>query len=172
MNRNMAEQIENDIMMSVAVFVVLSRTVQALPNTAHWIVWECAQGKAKKKPVWVFEPFDSLGEITITIPHFTHYVRFQMDDYWQRFIRVVAASYDDRPALATGGGGLAGLWLIGGWAGALIGGVTGYLLSDKTERPKGFAATCDGCFLSYEVHLPGGKGNFRCANCNKMWLIT
>lgn len=170
-NRNMAEQIENDIMMSFAIFVVLSRTVQALPNTTHWIVWECGQGKAKKKLIWIFEPFETFGEITITIPHFTHYVHFQADDYWQRFIRRVAASYDDKPVIATGGG-LAGLWMIGGLLGAIIGGVAGYLLSNKIECPKGFSVTCDGCFLSYEVYLPGGKGNFRCANCNKMWSIT
>jgi hypothetical protein len=170
-NRNMAEQIENDILMSAAVFVVLSETVQQLQHTTHWIAWESGQAKAKQRPVWVLEPFESLSKVEVVIPHFNHYIRFQMDDYWRRYIHTVVASYNDTPILATGGGALAGL-ALGGPVGAVIGGVLGYGLSSPTVTPKGFPFTCDGCFLSYEVHLPGGKGEFRCACCNKMWVIT
>ena len=171
-NKNMAEGIENDILMSASVFVILSETVQHLQHTTHWIVWESAQAKAKQKPVWIFEPFDSLGKITIAIPHFNHYVRFQINDWWRKYIHTAVGSYNDTPVLATGGGALAGVGLIGGPIGLIAGGIAGYLLSKPTATPKGFPFTCDRCFLSYEVHLPGGRGEFRCASCNKMWRIT
>lgn len=58
--RNIALQIDEDILMSRAVFVILSETVQQLPNTAQWIVYEAAQAKAKQKPVWIFEPLPRL----------------------------------------------------------------------------------------------------------------
>jgi hypothetical protein len=171
-NRNMAEEIEQDILMSAAVVVILSETVQQLPNTAHWIVYESALAKSKQKPVWVFEPFDSQGSISLTIPYFNHYVRFRMNDQWRKYIHTIVSSYDDKPILATTGGAMGGAWLIGGIPGMILGGVAGYLLSKKTKTPQGFRFTCDGCFVTYEVHLPNGKGDFRCAACNKRWVIT
>ncbi len=171
-NRNMAEEIENDILMSAAIFVVLSETVQRLQHTAQWIVWECAQAKAKQKPIWIFEPFESLGKIAIAIPHFNHYVRFQMNDEWRKYIHNIVASYNDTPVLMTAGGAGAGLWLLGGLPGVILGGIAGHLLSNKTETPKGFPFICDQCLLSYEVHVPGGLGEFRCACCNKRWLMS
>jgi hypothetical protein len=170
-NKNMAVQIEEDILMSSAVFVLLSETVQRLPNTAHWIVFESALAKAKQKPVWLFEPFESHGRINITIPYINHFVRFHMTEGWRRYIQSVSASYDETTALVTSGGSLLGLWAAS-LPGMLIGGLAGYLLTRKEGRPKGFPFTCDQCFVSYEVHLPGGKGEFRCACCNKYWTIT
>ncbi len=172
LSRNMAQVIENDILGSSAVFVILSKTVQALPNTTHWIVWETAQAKALKKSIWVFEPYNDFRAVTITIPHFDHYVRFRMDDEWRRFIHKAAASYNDTPVFVTAGGAGLGALLVGGLPAVIIGGLLGYLSSTRIECPKGFKMTCDQCFLSYEVHLPTGKGEFRCANCNKPWSIT
>jgi nucleoside 2-deoxyribosyltransferase len=170
-NRNMAEEIESDILSSSAVFVILSETVQQLQHTTHWIAWESGQAKAKQKPVWVFEPFDTPSKVEVAIPHFNHYVRFQMNDYWRRYIHTIVASYNDTPVLTGGGGLLAGLWLAGP-IGGLIGAAAGYLLAGPTSLPKGFSFTCAGCFLSYEVHLPNGRGEFRCACCNSRWLLT
>jgi hypothetical protein len=170
-SRNMANEIENDILMSAAVFVVLSETVQALPGTSHWIVYEAALAKAKQKPVWVFEPYDSHGRVNVEIPYFNHFVRLPMNEGGRRFVQQVIASYNDTPVLTTGGGALAGA-AVGGWAGLLIGGILGYTLAKKVETPKGVSHTCDQCFVSYEVHVPGGKGEFRCPGCNKLWIIT
>jgi hypothetical protein len=83
---------------------------------------------------------------------------------------VIARSYRDTLALLTGGGALGGL-ALGGPLGAIIGVGLGYLLSSPNATPSGFGFTCDQCFTSYEVHLPGGKGDFRCVNCNKIWYI-
>lgn len=171
MSKNMAEEIEENILESAAVFVILTETVQNLQHTAHWIVWESAQAKAKKKPIWIFEPYESHRKITITIPHFTHYVRFQMNDETRKFIHLVAASYNDTPVFAAGGGAVGG-GLLAGPVGAIVGGIVGYLLSNKVETPKGFSAFCDNCMLGYEVYIPGDKGEFRCANCNKIWTIV
>ncbi|HXM47860.1 MAG TPA: hypothetical protein VN956_08315 [Pyrinomonadaceae bacterium] len=75
-----AELIERDIEGSSAVFVLLSETVEALPSARDWILFECGIAAAKKKPVWVFEPYSSFGKITTTIPRFEHYVRFNEND--------------------------------------------------------------------------------------------
>lgn len=169
-NRNIAEQIEEDIMMSAAVFVILTETVQRLPNTAHWIIYECSQAKAKQKPVWVFEPYDSYGKIDITIPRYDHYVRFPPTEDARRFIQNVAAHYTDKPMLGLAAGAAAGGAAVGP-VGALIGGALGYFIGGPRQRPKGFSFNCV-CALSYEVHLPGGRGKFRCLHCKQPWAIT
>src|SRR2546428_9209946 len=68
-----AEIIERDIELSAAVFVLLSETVASLPHTMSWILFECGVAAAKQKPIWVFEPYDSFGKITTTIPRFNQY---------------------------------------------------------------------------------------------------
>ncbi len=171
-NRNMANEIEQDILMSAAVFVILTETVQHLPHTWSWIVWECGQAKAKQKPVWIFEPFNSFGKVQINIPAFDHYVRFEVNDEWRKYIHVIARSHRDTPALLTSSGAVSGAVLSGGLLGAIIGGGIGYLLSNASSAPQGFGFTCDRCFASYEVHIPSGTGHFRCVNCNKQWLIA
>lgn len=171
-SRNMANEIENDILMSAAVFVVLSETVQALPATSHWLVYEAALAKAKQKPVWVFEPFDSYKRIAVEIPHFNHLVRLPFNESGRQFVQRVIGSYNDTPVFAASAGAIAAAVLTQSWLGLIARGIVGHALSKKVDAPVGVPFTCDKCFVSYQVHLPGGKGEWRCAGCNKLWEFT
>jgi hypothetical protein len=88
-----ADKIEQDIKQSNAVFILLSENVEHLNHTRDWVNWEC--GVAKNKEIWVFEPYGSLGKISIVIPHFNHYVRFEIREDWRKYLLSVIESYDD-----------------------------------------------------------------------------
>lgn len=156
-----AEIIESNIDQSSAQFVLLSETVQALPHTRDWILWEC--GRAKDKPIWVFEPFHSFGRIAITIPRFNHYVRFVNNDFWRRYIHSIAASYNDSRALATLGTTAAG-GALGGLGGAVLGFLGGAIMFPPTVRPPGRTVQCPNCKREFEVHVGPGV-DFRCPGC-------
>src|SRR5713226_7371025 len=66
-----AQKIERDIQSTNAVFVLLSENVEKISHTRDWMNWEC--GIARNKELWVFEPFESLGKISVVVPHFNHY---------------------------------------------------------------------------------------------------
>jgi DNA-directed RNA polymerase subunit RPC12/RpoP len=158
-----AEHIEQDIEFSNAVFVLLSETVQSLPHTTQWILYEC--GAAKGKPIWVFEPYESFGKITaITIPRFDHYVRYRNNDTWRKYIHSIVASYSDTPVLAKVGSTILGAMLGGGW-GAFIGLLAGSALFPTSERPAGYNTRCPDCKRAFTVHLPDMRDAFRCPKC-------
>ena len=163
-----SEQIAKDIENSKAVFVILSQSVQNIPHTRDWVVWEA--GVAKGKDIWVFEPYSQLGEISVATPYLRHYVIFDTNDYWFGYIRSIIESYDDShvlpTVLVTGGLGalLAERDKIGG---ATLGVLAGLLISDKSkERPAGIGVICSDCSSSYNVHIPQGIDMFRCPVCN------
>src|SRR2546425_1136270 len=70
-----AAQIRADITASNAVFLLLSRHVQALPHTRDWVVWE--SGVAHNRDIWVFETYSDCGKISVVTPHLRHLVVFE-----------------------------------------------------------------------------------------------
>ncbi len=155
-----AEIIERNIETSSAVFVLLSENVR--DYTRDWILWEC--GRAKGKPIWVFEPNEAFGKITITIPNFNHYVRFASNDYWRKYIHAIVASYDDTSALGKLGTSGLGAWMFGPW-GLALGALVGHVLFESKERPVGNFVACPICSRGFEVHPFGSKNVFRCPGC-------
>jgi hypothetical protein len=159
-----AELIAQDIERSSAVFVLLSEIVEALPTARDWILFECGIAAAKQKPVWVFEPYQSFGKITITIPRFDHYVRFNDNDAWRHYLHSIAASYNDAPML-----GRVAVTILGGIAfgvpGALVSLLGGVALFQTPERPAGYLTSCPICKRSFAAHLPDERQPFRCPNC-------
>lgn len=117
-----AQKIEKDIQVSNAVFVLLSENVEHLKHTRDWVTWEC--GAAMNKPIWVFEPYESLGRISIVVPRFNHYALFQLTDEWRKYLREIIESYDDShvlPTLSLSTGGGAFLNEKDRWTGGAIG---------------------------------------------------
>jgi hypothetical protein len=167
-----AQKIEWDIQSSNAVFVVLSENVEKLSHTRDWINWEC--GSAKNKEVWVFEPFESLGDIGVVVPRFNHYVLFERTDEWRKYLLSIIDSYDDShviPALsaAVGGGALLSEKDRGFGAGVgLALGLGALMLRDKFKPAFGVAVRCWNCCSNYRVHR---YGNFRCAVCNASSIL-
>ncbi|HYX72384.1 MAG TPA: hypothetical protein VE732_06410 [Nitrososphaera sp.] len=158
-----AEIIERNIEASSALFVLLSETVQGLQHTRDWIVYEC--GLAKNKPIWIFEPHESFGRITVAIPRFNQYVRFRNDSVFRQYIHSIVASYNDSPLLAklvsTTLGGLA----YGPW-GAAGGLALGLLAFQGQPCPPGIANQCPQCNRIFGVHIPNIRDLIRCSNCN------
>lgn len=159
-----AGEIAQTIELSAAVFVLLSETVQSLPHTRDWILWEC--GIAKNKPIWVFEPDKSFGRINVVIPSFAHYVRFRTNEDWRKYIQTIAKSYNDSHLLTTsvttGIGAMAG-----GWVGAGVGLLLGRLLDNRPKCPPGVSVVCARCYLNFRVHIPADdSGRIRCTKCN------
>ena len=159
-----AELIAQDIEQSSAVFVLLSEIVEALPTARDWILFECGIAAAKQKPVWVFEPYQSFGKVTITIPRFDHYVRFNDNEAWRQYLHSIAASYNDAPML-----GRVVVTILGGLAfgvpGALVSLLGGVALFQTPERPAGYMTSCPTCRRSFAAHLPDEGQPFRCPNC-------
>jgi hypothetical protein len=157
-------KIQKDIQGSNAVFIVLGPGVHGTSHTRDWVVWE--SGVASNKEIWVFEPFSSLGQISVVIPRLLNYVVLNMNDSFLEFVRQVIHSYDDShvlpTALATGGLGAAG-----GPIGAGIGFVAGlFLSSQQNPRPTGVHLRCAKCPASFHFHFPDGLTAFRCPVCN------
>lgn len=151
-----AEIIGRDIEFSSAVFILLSEKIEVNQVTRDWVLYECGAAGIKQKPVWVFEPYESFGRITITIPRFAHYVRFKTDqqnhETWRRYIQTIAASYNDKPGLAkiglaVLGGALGGFWVaVGGF-------LLGAVLAPSIDRPAGYSTGCPNCQRRFIVHL-------------------
>jgi|ERR1043166_734020 hypothetical protein len=174
-SRPVDEEIERKIEASSAVFVLLSEKVESLPHTRDWILWEC--GKATDKDVWVFEPYESLGKVTVAIPRFKHYVRYHRNQEWRDYINSIIRSYDNSSLLGWAGAG-AGIGAAvspedrGG--GALLGSIVGAIVESvvRPTAPTGTPVTCLNCYYAYGVHIPGNRGPFRCAKCNnRMELV-
>ena len=134
-SRPVDEEIERKIQASSALFVLLSEKVEGLPHTRDWILWEC--GKATDKDIWVFEPYESLGRVTVAIPRFKHYVRYHKNQEWRGYINSIIRSYDNSSLLGWAGAG-AGIGAAvspddrGG--GALLGSIVGAIV-ESVVRP-------------------------------------
>jgi len=166
-----AELIQQDIERSSAVFVLLSETVESLPFTRDWILFECGVAAAKQKPVWVFEPHSSFGRITITIPRFDHYVRFNNNDAWRLYLHSLIAPYNDAPMI-----GRIAVTILGAMAfgvpGAVVSLIGSLALFEIPERPAGYLTSCPSCRRAFAAHLPNEREPFRCPNCrfNALYL--
>lgn len=102
------EEVERKIQASNAVFFLLSDSVESIPFTRDWVLWE--NGKVTNKDIWLFEPEESLGQITVLLPRFRHYVRYQRTKPWRDYANSIVKACDDSSVL--------------GWAGAGIGAFT------------------------------------------------
>jgi hypothetical protein len=169
------EEIELKIQASNAVFFLLSETVENLLFTRDWMLWE--NGKVTNKDIWLFEPEESLGKVTVLLPRFRHLVRYRRDIGWRGRVNSVVRSYDDSSMLGWAGAG-AGIGAMlseedrGG--GAIFGGVVGAIVESvrRSKAPTGAPVTCLKCSYNYSVHLSGTARQFRCARCNnRMELI-
>ena len=165
-----AGEIERNIQTSNAVFVFLSENVESLRSTRDWVNWEC--GVAANKDIWVFEPFESLGKISVVVPRLTHYVRYVKNDDWREYFRSVIDSYDDSNillALSASAATGAALNDKDRSEGALTGlamGVAGLVLHGLSKPSFGMPVRCGKCQANYRVHIPNGRGIFRCPVCN------
>jgi len=107
-------EIQNDIQLSKAIFVLLGPHVQEIKHTRDWVVWESALGSPMRKEIWVFEPYESLGKIDVIIPHVDHYMIFQQTKEYRDYIRRIIEAYDISPVLpATLVGGIIGGAILG-----------------------------------------------------------
>jgi hypothetical protein len=173
--RPVDEEIELKIQASSAVFVLLGENVERLPFTRDWVLWEC--GKATDKDVWVFEPYESIGKIAVTIPRFKHYVRYHRNKTSRDYINTIIKSYDNSNLLGWAGAGAgigAALSSEDRGGGALLGSFLGAIVESvvRPKAPTGIPVTCLKCSYSYGVHIPGNRGQFRCAKCNnRMELV-
>lgn len=125
-----AEIIERNIEASSALFVLLSERVQGLQHTRDWILFEC--GLAKNKSIWVFEPYELYGRITVTMLRFNHYVRFRNDSVFRQYIHSIIASYNDGPMWGKLGSTALGGLAYGPW-GAVGGFILGLLASQVSR---------------------------------------
>lgn len=168
------QQIEQNIKSSSALFVLLSETVETLPFTRDWILWEC--GKADQKDIWVFEPYNSFRRINVVIPRFHHYVRYLPNRSWRDYINSIVRSYDDSGLLAwaSAGSGIgAALSSEERTTAAILGAVGGAVMESirRPKSPSGKMVQCFKCCFSYTVHIPNDSGEFRCAKCNNMMIL-
>lgn len=87
----------DDIDRAKAVFVILSQNIQKeeQKHTRDWIVWETGVAAAKKKDVWVLEPYREFGKISIVIPYLTHYMLFEISDEYTKYIKNIIESYSN-----------------------------------------------------------------------------
>lgn len=162
-----AQKIEHDIEVSNAIFVLLSENVENLKHTRDWINWEC--GTARNKAIWIFEPSESLGKISVVTPRFNHYVLFKRTEEWREYLRSIIESYDDSHILPTLSLSTAGGALLNEkdrFEGAATGfgiGLVGLLLKNKSKPSFGIDVRCWKCHSNYKIHQ---YGYFRCATCN------
>lgn len=170
-----AEKITQDINTSNAVFVLLSETVESLKHTRDWITWEC--GTAQNKDIWIFEPFNSFGKISIASPRVTHLVRYGITESWRSYIRNVIHSYDASHVLPTlAGATAAGAALVEkdratGAVAGFFAGLAGLVIRDMAKPTFGISISCWNCKSNYRVHLPKDSGEFRCATCNSICTL-
>ena len=162
-----AQKIQQDIQDSNAVFVLLSENVENLKHTRDWVNWEC--GTAINKDIWIFEPLNSLGKISVVIPRFDHYALFTLTEDWRKYLLAIIESYDDSHVLETLAIPTAGGALLNEkdrMTGAAFGfglGLFTLLLQNMSKTPLGISVRCGNCNSNYRIHQ---FGNFRCAICN------
>lgn len=162
-----ADKIDRDIQACNAVFVLLSKNVENLKHTRDWVNWEC--GVAKNKEIWVFEPVETLGKVSVIVPRLNHYVLFENTDEWRQYLRAIISSYDDShviPTLsaATASGALVSKKDPG--AGAMVGffaGLGALIIRNLSQPSLGVGVKCWKCSSNYKIHR---YGNFRCPVCN------
>lgn len=170
------EEIERKILASNAVFFLLSESVEKLLFTRDWVLWE--NGKVTNKDIWLFEPAESFGRITVLLPRFRHYVLYQRTSSWRDYVNSIVKSYDDSSLLgwaAAGAGVGAMLSTEDRGAGTLLGGLVGSIAESigRAKAPSGVAVTCLKCSYSYSIHLYDTRNQFRCARCNnRMELVS
>src|SRR5207248_988028 len=109
-------------------------------------------------------------------PRFNHYVRYVRSRACRNYINSIVKSFDNSGLLgwASAGAGLgAALNSKDRGAGAALGSIAGAIieLARRPKAPSGTPVICLKCFYSYGVHLPGNKGDFRCAKCNNRMEI-
>jgi hypothetical protein len=171
------ETIKYDITLSSAVFVLLSKNVETLTHTRDWVSFELgfASGvSGGNKDIWVFENISDIGQITMAIPAFDHYVVYDTSDVALVYVKSIIESYNDMRVLknmaaGSGGGAILAEDKIGG---ALVGGFIGLIYSHlSTGRPEGIEIICPNpkCLLKYRIHLPQSMRQYRCAKCNQWW---
>lgn len=163
------QEIERKIQASGAVFFLLSESVEKILFTRDWILWE--NGKVTNKDIWLFEPEESLGEITVLLPRFRHYVRYQRTQPWRDYVNSIVKSYDDSSTLGWAGAGAGVGALLSAedrGTGAFLGGVVGTIVETvrRSKAPSGTPVTCLKCSYSYSVHVFDPARQFRCARCN------
>jgi len=168
-----AQEIQQNIQRSKALFVLLSENVEKLKHTRDWVNWECAV--ANNKEIWVFEPSESFGAITVVTPSATHYARYQRTDDWRAFIQSIVENYDDSHVLPTLSASAVGGALLNpkspadGIAGGLVLGV-GTLIFGALSRPRfGVPVLCYHCPATYTVVTP--QLTFRCPVCNSQSVV-
>lgn len=163
-------KIRTDIFQSAAVFLLLTESVQNIPHTRDWVVWE--SGNARNKPLWLFEPVEQFGKNTVVIPHVTHHVIYGPGEGWFRYLKNIVESYDNStalPSFVTGTIFLGALFnpLIG-----LVGGAGSLMVSCKSNlRPAGKLVCCGLCRSQYRLHYPVGMTSTRCPVCNNVFSI-
>jgi len=167
-----AQKIQLDIQDSNAVFVLLSENVENIKHTRDWVNWEC--GTAINKDIWIFEPLNSLGQISVVIPRFNHYSLFTLSEDWRKYLRNVIETYDDSHVFETIAIPAAGGALLNEkdrMAGAVAGvglGLFTLVLQNLSKSPLGLSVRCGNCNSNYRIHQ---YGNFRCAICNTKLVL-
>lgn len=168
-----AQKIQVDILASNALFVLLSEGVENSRHTRDWINWEC--GNAKNKDIWLFEPLESVGKISLIVPTVSHYFLYEKNDECRKVIRSAISYYDDTHVLPVLAASAAGGALFnekdrssGAWIGALIG-LAGLAVQSISQRKQGFSIKCFNCLSIYSVYR---IGQFRCPVCNKYLDVT
>lgn len=167
-----ADKIDRDIQASNAVFVLLSENVENLKHTRDWVNWEC--GVAKNKEIWIFEPFEALGRISVVVPRFNHYVLFERTLEWRQYLLSIIESHDDSHVIPTLAASTAGGALINEkkpGAGAAVGfaiGLGALILHDISKPSLGVDVKCWKCSSNYKIHR---YGKFRCPACNAASIL-
>lgn len=162
-----AQKIDRDIRVSNAIFVLLSENVERLQHTRDWINWEC--GTARNKAVWVFEPTQTLGQVSVLIPRINHYVLYEKTEEWRKYLREIIDSYDDSHVLTTlsattfGGAAVVKNDPGSGAAMGFLAGLGALVLKDMTKSQFGVEVRCWKCSSNYRAHR---FGRFRCPVCN------
>lgn len=163
-----APDILDDIEAAKAIFVLLGPQADALDHTRDWITGE--SGAGANKDVWVFEPYHHMGTLSTVVPWVRHHVVYTFDDPWYDYIQRLVESYDDShvPGAVLGSAGLGAMLAEQDRAGgAIVGGIAGLILSDKSgERPSGQEIQCPKCHSVYALHCPENLPATRCPVCN------
>lgn len=170
-----AQKIEMDIRSSNAIFVLISENTDSLPHTRDWIGWEHRTGSTNNKEVWVFEPAETLGSLTVIFPTLTHYFVYEQTDEFRKLIRNVISYYDDThvlPVIAASAAGGAALndkdRAAGAWLGALAG-LAGLAVTSLARKKLGLPIKCFKCLSIYTIYR---IGQFRCPVCNQALVVT
>lgn len=172
------EKIVMDIDNSNAVFMLLSQNILNNQHTRDWVTTE--GGVARNKDVWRFEHCSQAGKIPIVTLFARHYVIFDTNDYWFKYINEIIESYDDsciiKNAVTMAGIGAA-IGSTKGVGGGILGAcslaILSKLSSDKEledRRPRGDEINHIDCHSIYEIHPLGiceFIDEFMCPICNK-----